>query len=135
MSTRYLEILSVGNPIDLGVDTNNRTKFSLNFETMCAADSDSLEAEMASLIQDASLGTLGTDMWYGQKAVLPTGDGPYMRVVATGGPHSLETHDGSEYERPTFQVTVTGTSYNTTRTRAYAIWRTLKGVRNTTVAA
>lgn len=109
--------------------------FSMNFECLAAADSDHVEGEVASVISDASLGTGGTDMFYGQQAVLPPGNGPYVRILATGGPHTLETHDGSEYERPTFQVVVTGVVYNTTRARAYAIWRALKGTRETTIAA
>lgn len=135
MSTRYLEILSVQSPFTIGVDENNRTMFSVNFNTMAAAPSDELEKEIVKLLTDASLGTFGTDIFIGPAAVIPQDSGPYIQVISTGGTAPIETHDGNKYERPSVQLIIRGLDYEATETRALAAWRALDGVRNQTVTA
>lgn len=139
MPTRYLEIVSVQRPFVFLVDDNNRSVFSVNFDAMAAAPVDKWEEELIKVLSDAGLATLwdGTsgDTFIGPAMVIPSGAGPFILIVDTGGTSPLETHDGQEYERLSAQITVRAVSYETARTRALAIWRELDGVRETTVAA
>lgn len=133
--SRYLSITSVQRPFPFDVDDNNRVIFAVNFEAVAAAAVDKWEEELADKIVDAGLGTLGTDLFIGPKATIPTGDGPYIFIIDTGGTAPTETHDGSRYERLSAQVTVRAKSYATARTRILAIWRELDSTYNTTITA
>lgn len=132
MST-YLEILALQRPFPIGVDENQRVMFSVNFEAIAAANVNQWEEEIADVLTDASLATLGTDTFIGPLAVWPTGAGPYTNILDTGGSSPDETHNGDTYENLSAQIVVKATSYTTARTRALAIWRALDGVRNQTV--
>jgi hypothetical protein len=136
--TRYLEILAVQRPLDVGPDQNARSCFSCNFTATAAAPVTAFEHEVAKLLSDAGLGTLGTDLFVGSAAVPPTGTGPYVQIINTGGAPPAETHDDKRYERLAFQIFVRAggsSGYTTARTRALAIWRELDGTRDVTVAA
>jgi hypothetical protein len=88
------------------------------------------------LIVDAGLGVMGTTLFKGRAAVLPTsGDGPFVQLISTSGNPNLETHNGDKYERPTFQILVRAKTYSSAMTRAVAIWRALDGQRDITVVA
>lgn len=133
--SRYLEILSVGAPEQFNVDENDRAMYSINFEAKAAAPVDAFEEEMAKIISDAGLGTLNVDMFLGRKREVPTGDGPYVQVIDTGGAPPMETRNADMYERKTCQIVVRAKVTKDARTRANAVWRAIDPTRNTTVTA
>ena len=133
--SRYLEILATQRPFPFDVDESNRTVFSVNFTALAAGPVEQWEEEIVKVLNDAGLATLGTDTWVGPASVIPTGSGPYLTVIDTGGRAPDETHNGSTYERLSVQVTIRAAKYRDARTRALAIWRALDGVRDSTVAA
>lgn len=135
MSTRYVWIVAVAQPFEYGLDENSRTLFSLNLEGHAATAVDAWAEELAKLIEAAGLGTLGTSMFIGRRAVIPAGSGPFVQVLNTGGGPPEETHDGARYERLGAQVVVRGASYASTETRALAIFRLLDGIRDELVTA
>lgn len=144
MSTRYLEILSLQSPQDIGtVDAQNRAMFSNNYNVMCEGPSDKFEKEMRKLIIDAGLATYsetspgvaapGSNIFISSKAVLPSGAGPFVLIKNTGGLAPDEEHGGKKYERLSFQVMVYAGDYEAGRVKANAIWRELDGKRSITV--
>lgn len=133
--SRYLSILSVSSPIDIGIDENNRVMFSLNFEVTVSGPSVDLEQEIVQILENAGLATSGTDTFIGSAAVLPTGNGPYLNIRNTGGTSPLTTHNGDIYERQSVHIVVRASTYTAARTRTNAVWRELDGTYNTTVAA
>ena len=38
------------------------------------------------------VGTYGSNIFLGSKAVIPTGDGPYLSIIETGGTGAIRTH-------------------------------------------
>lgn len=129
----YLSITAAQPPFDIGVDAANRQLFSCNFYAQTAGDSSLLE-DMVGLLAAASLGTPGADLFIGGAAlVLPTGNGPYVQLLETGGFPTSLTHDGDRYPRRSFQVITRGASYRTTQARAVACWQALDGRFNLTV--
>lgn len=134
--SRYLEILSVQRPFPIGVDENQREMFSVNFNAVAAAPVNQFEEELAKVVIDAGLATaIGTDVFLGPKAVLPTGNGPYIQFLDSGGTSPDQTHNGDKYERLSVQVVIRAKSTSTGRTRALAVWRALEGLHNTTLSA
>lgn len=129
----YLWILSVQSPFTIGKDDNGRTMFSVNFEGNGVSPITDLEREIVKLISDAGLGAFGNDTFIGPNATLPTGGGPYVQLISTGGSSPLETHDGKKQERFSFQILVRAISYTAGRTRIMSIWRLLDGFRNQSV--
>lgn len=78
---------------------------------------------MAQLVLQ-SVGVIGTSIFSGLRAVIPpTGDGPFITVVPTGGLSPVKVHnDGGavRYERPGAQIIVRAKSFDVAMTRAYA---------------
>jgi len=133
--SRYLEILAVDRPADIGQDDNDRTVFAINFQSMSVGDLGDFEAEIVRAIISNGLATaLGTDIFIGTSAKLPT-QTLVITVIATGGLGRDITHNGDNYERPSCQVAVRARSYVAARDRAVAIWRALDGLRNFDVTA
>lgn len=133
MPTRYLEILAAHPPALIGTDTNARTQFALNFNTMNAGTPEAFVGEIGKLISDAGLGVKGSTLFVGREAKLPSGDGPYVTISPTGGSYTLETHNGDYYPRYRVQVMVTAAVYSAAETRATAIWSALGRLREQTV--
>src|SRR5438105_2093445 len=69
-------------------------------------------------------------------AVIPVGPGPYLSLIETGGSAPLRIHNvpGAHIQRPTGQVMVRGSSYQTTRAMAKAAYDALDGTFNTTLS-
>jgi hypothetical protein len=133
--SKYLSITANQRPSPIGSDENNRVVFSANFSAMAQAPVEKWEEEIIKVLNTAGLATLGTDTFVGPTATIPTGAGPYLSINDSGGTAPIETHDGITYERLSVQVLIRATNYFTARTRALAVWRALKAVRNQTVTA
>lgn len=133
--TRYIEILANHAPIDFNEDEQGRVMWSINIRSRAQSPVTNWEGELASHLNSLGYGTLGTDMFIGRRAVIPEGDGPFVHISNTGGLPAEETHDGGRIERMTAQITVIALSYTVGHTRALAIFRTLDGLRETTLTA
>jgi len=136
--SRYLEILSNQTPFPFNIDDNRRVMYSVNFRMLVAAIVTAFEEEIAArIIAQTAATAIGTDIFIGPLAVIPTGDGPYTEIIDTGGesPEYIHNTDDASYERLSMQIVVRAKSYTVARTRAQAVWRALDGVRNTTLAA
>lgn len=134
--SRYLSITSTQHPFDIGPDANNRPQVSCNYEVHAAGPITAFEGEILKLIVDAGLGVIGTTLFKGRAAVLPTsGDGPFVQLIITSGNPNLQTHNGDKYERPTFQILVRAKTYSSAVSRAVSVWRLLDGQHNISVVA
>lgn len=136
--TRYLECLSNQRPFPFDVDDNNRTLYSCNYRFTAAAPVSDFEGEIVKLLVDAGLSTgisIGGNTLVGRSGTTPTGDGPFIRLIDTGGIPPLEAHDNSKRERLSMQIVVTAKSHKVARDRSLAIWRLLDGKRSFTVTA
>jgi hypothetical protein len=83
--------------------------------------------EIAARIQARGAGTLGTDMFLSTKASVPTGSGPYISIVESGGTPSRRTHNNTATQRPSAQITVRATNYPVARERAALVYAALGG--------
>lgn len=135
MSSRYLQILSIGRPFPFNLDETGRQMFSCNYEATAAAPVGALEEEIVGYLASGSLASLGVDTFIGQAAIIPSGAGPWIQIIDTGGYSPMETHNGDKYERLGFQIVVRGADWEAARERALAIWRALDGQRNITLTA
>lgn len=135
MSTTYIECLAIQSPFTASLDENERIMWSVNFRVLAATPITHLENEFVKFIEDNSLGTRGTDLFYGQQVDIPSGSGPYILLVNYGGLATSITHDNYRGERSSFQVLVYCGDYTTGRDRIYAIWRLLDGKRDFTLSA
>lgn len=133
--SRYLNLLCIQEPTDVGTDTNNRSMFSFNVDATVAYPIDKFEEEIARLIFDAGLGAVGSQVFIGSASVLPTTAGPFISIIRTSGYSPLETHNSDKYQRPSCQIVTRALGYVVARTRAVAVWQVLDGVRNTTITA
>lgn len=135
MSTKYIECLANQSPFTIGVDENDRIMWSVNFRLLSATPVDDMEGEIVKFIEDNSLGVRMTDLFYGQQVDIPSGAGPYVLLVNSGGTATDITHDGYRGERLSFQVLVYAGDYSEGQQRVYGIWRLLDGKRDFTLTA
>lgn len=93
--------------------------------------------EVAARLVDQGVGVLGTDIFLTSRAVLPTGEGPYLTVTETGGsgPTRTQNQAGAATQRPTAQVMVRAKTYPVARTMAAAAYTALDGVFNTLLSS
>lgn len=135
MPTYYLHILAVQSPFIIGVDVNNRTMWSMNFNCQCRSPVDKFEQEIAKVITDAGLGVSGTSLFIGPAVSIPAGAGPFILLHNTGGAASDISHDSTKQVNLSIQIVVYSSSYETGRVRAWAIWNVLDGKYNVTLSA
>lgn len=94
--------------------------------------------EVAARLASLGVGTVGSDIFLGSKAVIPTGDGPYLSLIETGGTGSRRTHNGTPVAKPTAQILSRAKSYTVARTKLKAAWDALggdKGLHNVTLGS
>ena len=93
--------------------------------------------EIAARLVAQGVGVLGTDIFLGSKAAIPSGEGPYISLTETGGTGSRRTHNGIPVGQPTAQILVRAMKYNVARTKLKAVWDALggdKGLHNVTLS-
>src|SRR5688500_7379008 len=91
--SKFMEIIAIQPPIDIGGDPNNRQMFSTNYRTSIAINSGLVERELISYLQLKGLCVLGSTAVYGSKAIIPSGAGPIILIKLTGGYTPRFTHD------------------------------------------
>ena len=141
--SRWLSVEVLNDIADNGLDDADRQRWGFNI-VITAADVSAVypfDEEIATLLIAATVVTAwGTDLFGRSKSNLPTGDGPYVSIMLTGGPAPLRTHNAGRagrvaYRRLTAQVVARAASSTTAYTKAQAAFAALVPVRNTTVAA
>ena len=89
--------------------------------------------DVRDILVTQGVGTYGTDIFVGPKAVLPPlsdvspGTGPILSVIQTGGSGSDKTQNDSSTELPTAQIVVRATSYDDAMTMLIAAYAALGG--------
>lgn len=73
------------------------------------------------------VGTYGTNIFIGAKAVIPAGAGPYLSLVETGGSGAARTQNGFSTERPSAKLTCRATTLPAARTMLQAAYDALGG--------
>src|SRR5688572_4337827 len=89
-----LSIVAVQSPFDIGPDSGGRTQYSVNFELTNLLE-DPIETIMSNILSAAPLSIPSASILLGTAPVdplvtqagreNPTTDGPFVRVLATGG--------------------------------------------------
>ena len=142
--TCYLEVLSVQRPFPFSVDENERTMFSVNFQATSAEEVEDWERDVIRLLITGGVGISFTfpdgdqrtdNTFIGPPSIIPTGPGPYVSIIDTGGAAPIETHNGDLQEQLSVQLIVRGREYFVARDLAIDCWRALDGVRDTTVTS
>lgn len=83
--------------------------------------------ELAAKLQADGVGTLGTTIFLSTKAQLPTGNGPFITIVETGGTTSRRTQNNTATQRPSAQVVARASSYSVARSKAVEAYLSLGG--------
>ena len=93
--------------------------------------------EIAARLVAQGVGTVGSNIFLGSKAVIPVGAGPYLTLTETGGSAPTRVHNEApaHTQRPTAQIAVRAQSYLVARTMAKAAYLALDGVFNTTISS
>lgn len=136
---REVEVLSdIG---DNGLDDAERQKFGFNILVVCDNPT-AIENEVGQVLITAGVVTsFGTDIYAMSKSTIPSGDGPYVSITATGGPLPERTHNADRdsglpaYRRLTVQVVARAKNSLTARAKAHACFDALFSIRNTTITA
>lgn len=135
MTTYYLDIRASSDILDLGLDGADRQMFAFNI-IATSRSSDDFEKELVSVLVDAAVGTLGTNLFAMSKAEIPTGAGPYTSIRATGGPTPLATQESpTAYRRRTAQVVARATNSLTARAKIEAAFDALTAIANQELTA
>lgn len=131
---RFLQVADLQEPFDLGPDPSGRARYAFNIVVTKTA-SDTFDDELVAVLQNASVGTLNSNIFVGRSADIPTGDGPYLSIIETGGYAGLRIHDQRRpaYPRPGAQIVARATSPVAARTMARAAYNALVDVVNATV--
>ena len=92
--------------------------------------------EIAARLAAQSVGTVGSNIFLGSKALIPSGDGPYLTLTETGGSAPTRIHNkaAANTQRPTAQIAVRAKSYIIARAMAKTAYDALDGVFNTSLS-
>lgn len=135
-TTWYLDIQEQQPPFDSGVlDGQGRAQWTFNIVATKQPSSTFLN-ELVTLLVGAGVGVFGTNIFISSKAVIPSGPGPYLSIVATGGVVGIRTQNnvsGPSYERPSAQIVVRANSAAAAEAMSRAAYAVLLSIRNTTV--
>ena len=93
--------------------------------------------DLMAVLVAAGVGTKSVDIFATSASQMPTGIGPYLSLIETGGTAPERTHNTIHppaYQRPGAQITVRAKSYAAARVMAKNAYDALGGVRNTTIS-
>jgi hypothetical protein len=82
--------------------------------------------EIANRLVAQNVGLVGSTIFLGSQAQIPTGNGPYISLIETGGSGAARMHN-SALERPTLQVLTRGKSPSAVRSMSKAAYIALGG--------
>jgi len=131
VSVRWVNTKPLQDVFDMGKDPIGRPTAGFNI-LILKQPSDSLELEVAAVLQGASVATFGENMFAGSDVEIPAGEGPFLSVIATGGLQPIRTHT-SKYRYPAVQVSVMAEDYLAAVVMANAAFAVLEDVQNADV--
>lgn len=93
--------------------------------------------ELGARLVAQGVGVIGTNIFYGSTAIIPTGPGPYLTLNETGGiaPVRVQNKVTPTILRPTVQIIVRATTYQAARTMVQNAYNALDGVFNSTLSS
>ena len=93
--------------------------------------------DLAAVLVAQGVGTLGVNVFLSSGAIIPTGVGPYLTLVETGGvaPTRIQNKRAPNTQRPTVQVFSRATRYTDALVMARAAYVALDGIFNTTLGS
>jgi hypothetical protein len=83
--------------------------------------------ELAGRIEAQGAGVLGQNMFLSSKSNIPSGNGPYISIIESGGTTSRRTQNNTAIQRPSAQITVRASSYPVARAQAVLVYDALGG--------
>lgn len=142
-----LQIAALQPPFDIGSDANSRAQLSCNYLCLQYQVTSNILTSISSIITTAlSASISSSNILLGTRPVIPppsssaisnpSTDGPYVRIIASGGYSTLLGRGGntaSRGERPSIQVIVSSLDGQLASTIADSIFRLLDGKRHTVV--
>jgi hypothetical protein len=95
-----------------------------------------LLGDLATRLASAGVGVIGTSIFMSSKAAIPSGAGPYLTLIETGGSGPTRVHNQTAAltQRPTVQIMVRASTYPTARATAQLAYLALDGIYNTTLS-
>ena len=88
--------------------------------------------DIVTILNTAGQGVAGVSIFWGTKSE-PTGDGPFITIIETGGTGPKRVHNAAPYRRPSAQIVVRAKGQDVARAKADAVWNALDQKRNLTV--
>lgn len=121
-------------PQDLGLDDAGRIVLRMNVMATKQPSLTTVE-ELIKILVLAGVGVYGGaggTIFNSSAATLPTGNGPYLMIVDTGGPAGIYQHneDAPAYARPTFAIDAHAKTFSAARTMWKAAYDALSVVKN-----
>src|SRR5215467_13861399 len=91
--------------------------------------------EVIARLESKGVGTFNSNVFASSKAVIPSGPGPFLVVIDTGGtgPTRVQNQKGAKTRRPTAQITARGELPVLAREMALAAFDALDGIYNETI--
>jgi len=128
----YKRIKALQEPFDGGLDDKQRSKVQFNILATKAPSATFLEEIVAYL---ESLGVVSGNVFVSTRASIPSGEGPYLSIVETGGTGSIteQNSDSPAFQRPGAQIVARAGDYVAARTLARAAYDALVRVKNQTL--
>lgn len=139
----YLQIVAIQTPFDIGVDKNVRIQYSCNYSIERYNSNTLLESDISRLIYTSTSPVIvpQSRITLGTKTILPPPtaaastnpslDGPFVRIISTGGYKSNISRSNVRAEYPSVQVIVASLDTQLAATAAWNIYRLLDGKRHT----
>lgn len=141
MATKYLRIVELQPPFDLGVlDENQRACWSFNI-TATKEPSGTFEKELVAILVAASVvvyveeGGGANNVFMSAKASIPKAEGPYLQILASGGVSGSRIQNSLRpvIEYPSAQITVRAKSAAAAEAMTRAAYAALLDIRNVTI--
>lgn len=83
--------------------------------------------EIANRLVSQGVGIVGTNIFLGTQAQIPTGNGPYISLIETGGTGGARTQNDTALERPTLNILTRGKIPSAVRAMSRAAYAALGG--------
>lgn len=139
----YLQLRGIQTPFTIGKDANAREMYSCNYQAERYNSSTLTEIDIATMISTASPSIVSSSkIVLGMRPVLPPptagqangteADGPWVRVLSTGGMQSNINRSNVRAEYPSVQIIVASLDTALAAAKAWAIYRLLDGKRHIT---
>ena len=125
-TTTHLIFNAQQRPFETTPSPDDKTIYSCNFISATDGVSPNYLEQVAEKLADAGIATRGTDMFITLKRTLPTGEGPYIRLIATSGlAPDIDYGNSNILDQPGLQVLVYGDNPLATRDKAIEIYTNL----------